>query len=244
VSRASVSRTVGLDETGILPGMGRLPRREEFLELGVFLLLIVPTMALSFLAVRGGQLPFPVVATATISRDLGLVALVFFFLFRNGESRTAVGWTGRGVVREIALGLVLFVPLLVGAQVLESTLRSAGLSAPSSPAPELVPVPDMGEMLLAIVLVTVVAVSEEIIFRGYILLRLSHLFGRRGAVVLSAIVFSIGHGYEGSAGVVTVGVVGLVLALVYLRRRSLVAPMVMHFLLDFLPIVLVPLLNR
>ncbi len=41
-----------------------------------------------------------------------------------------------------------------------------------------------------------------------------------------------------------VGVVGLVLALVYLRRQSLVAPMVMHFLLDFLPIVLVPLLNR
>lgn len=244
MSDAPSSKVAGFDETPISQRRARPSRRDEVVELGVFLLLIVPSMALSFFAVRQGQLPFPVVAVATISRDLGLVALVFFFLFRNGEPRAAVGWTGRGVVREIALGLGLFLPLLVGAQALESILRSAGLSAPTSPAPELVPVPDIGELLLAIVLVAVVAVSEEIIFRGYLLLRFSHLLrGRRGAVVLSAIVFSIGHGYEGPAGVVTVGVVGLVLGLVYLRRQSLVAPIVMHFLLDFLPIVLIPLLN-
>jgi membrane protease YdiL (CAAX protease family) len=35
----------------------------------------------------------------------------------------------------------------------------------------------------------------------------------------------------------------LMLALVYLWRRSLVTPIVMHFLLDFLAIVLVPLLK-
>jgi uncharacterized protein len=245
VSRASLSRIAGLDETATSPGTGRLPRRDEFVELGVFLLLIVPSMALSFFAVRQGELPFPVVAVATISRDLGLVALVFFFLSRNGEPLTAVGWTGRGILREIALGVGLFVPLLVGTQVLESVLRTAGLSAPQTPAPELVPVPDVGQLLLAVVLVVVVAVSEEIIFRGYLLLRFSHLLRARwGAVVLSAVIFSIGHGYEGGVGVVTVGVVGLVLALVYRWRQSLVAPMVMHFLLDFLPIVLVPLLNR
>jgi uncharacterized protein len=87
-------------------------------------------------------------------------------------------------------------------------------------------------------------VSEEIIFRGYLLLRFSHLLrGLGGAAVLSAAIFSIGHGYEGAAGVVTVGVTGLMFALVYLWRRSLVAPIVMHFLLDFLAIVLVPLLK-
>jgi membrane protease YdiL (CAAX protease family) len=61
------------------------------------------------------------------------------------------------------------------------------------------------------------------------------------AVVLSAAIFSLGHGYEGSAGVVTVGVMGLVFALVYLWRKSLVAPMVMHFLQDFIGIILLPL---
>lgn len=32
--------------------------------------------------------------------------------------------------------------------------------------------------------------------------------------------FALGHGYEGSAGVVTVGVMGMVFALVYLWRGS------------------------
>jgi membrane protease YdiL (CAAX protease family) len=43
--------------------------------------------------------------------------------------------------------------------------------------------------------------------------------------------------------VVTVGVMGAVFALVYLWRKSLVVPMVMHFLQDFLGTVLLPLLG-
>ena len=54
---------------------------------------------------------------------------------------------------------------------------------------------------------------------------------------------AVGHGCEGSAGLVTVGVMGAVFALVYLWRRSLVAPIVMHFLQYFLSIVLLPLLG-
>jgi hypothetical protein len=64
------------------------------------------------------------------------------------------------------------------------------------------------------------------------------------AALLSAAIFSLGHGYEGSAGVITVGVMGLVFGFVYLWRQSLVAPIVMHFLQDFIGIVLVPLLVK
>jgi membrane protease YdiL (CAAX protease family) len=244
VSTAPLLRTTEIDETAVPPTTDLPFRRGELTELGVFLLLIVPSMALSFFAVAQGQLPFPLVAFATISRDLGLVALIFFFLSRNGERPAALGWTARHAGREIALGIGLFVPLFIGAQALEGFLRSAGLSGPTSPAPNLVPAPDPIDLLLAIMLVAVVAVSEEIIFRGYLLLRFSHLLrGLGGAALLSAGIFSIGHGYEGAAGVVTVGATGLVLAFVYLWRRSLVAPIVMHFLLDFLAIVLVPLLK-
>jgi uncharacterized protein len=244
MSTSPLLRTTEVDETPVAAVTTPPFRRVELVELGVFLLLIVPSMALSFFAAAQGQVPFALVAFATISRDLGLVALIFFFLSRNGERPAALGWTGRRAGREIAVGIGLFVPLFVGAQMLESVLRSAGLSGPSSPAPNLVPSPDPIDLLLAMVLVGVVAVSEEIIFRGYLLLRLSHLMrGLGGAALLSAAIFSIGHGYEGAAGVVTVGVIGLMLVLVYLWRRSLVAPIVMHFLLDFLAIVLVPLLK-
>ena len=232
-----------LDDPALTSRTGHPSKRDEFVELGVFLFLIVPSMVLSFFAVADAQ-PFPLVAVATIARDLGLVALIFLFLARNGERRASIGWNWTDAGREIAIGVGLFVPFFVGAQMLESTLRSAGLSAPSSPAPNLVPVPDLTELLLAVALVSVVAVSEDIIFRGYLLMRFSHLLrGRTGPIVLSAVIFSIGHGYEGAAGVVTVGAVGLTLALVYSWRRSLVAPMVMHFLFDFLPIVLLPLLK-
>jgi membrane protease YdiL (CAAX protease family) len=67
--------------------------------------------------------------------------------------------------------------------------------------------------------------------------------GAPTAIVLSAFIFSIGHGYEGTAGVITVGVMGLAFALVYLWRRSLVAPMIMHCFVDFVSIVVAPVLG-
>lgn len=57
------------------------------------------------------------------------------------------------------------------------------------------------------------------------------------AVLISTVFFALGHGYEGTAGVATVGVMGLIFAFIYLWRGSLVAPMVMHFCQDFLGIV-------
>jgi membrane protease YdiL (CAAX protease family) len=92
--------------------------------------------------------------------------------------------------------------------------------------------------------VTVVAVAEETIFRGYLILRFKAVTGRTGAAaLLSSIVFSLGHGYEGMAGVISGFSIGVVLALVYLWRKSLVAPIVIHFLTDFATIILPTLLG-
>jgi uncharacterized protein len=63
------------------------------------------------------------------------------------------------------------------------------------------------------------------------------------AAFISAVIFSLGHGYEGTSGVITVGTMGLTFAVIYLWRQSLVAPMVMHFLQDFTGIVLAPWLG-
>jgi membrane protease YdiL (CAAX protease family) len=83
------------------------------------------------------------------------------------------------------------------------------------------------------------------IFRGYLILRLKAITASpAAAALLSDGIFSLGHGYEGSAGVVTVGFMGLVFALVYMWRESLVAPIVMHFLQDFIVIVLLPLFGK
>ncbi len=216
--------------------------RERQIELAVFLFLIVPSLVLSF--VHGGptRLPFVLLAVAVMSRDLALVALVVFFLWRNGESLRRIGWKRGGWSREVGLGLLLFFPLQAGAAVLEQALRRIGLSVPAHLPPGL-EASGLPQALVGLVLVTVVAIAEETIFRGYVLLRLKS-FGSRAAVavLLSSVVFAIGHGYEGTAGVVTVGTMGAVFALVYLWRGSLVAPVTMHFLVDFGSLVLFPLL--
>jgi membrane protease YdiL (CAAX protease family) len=236
----AVSNSVGAGhEHGKRPS-----RRVQLIEVAVFLFLIVPSMALSFLVVKQGHLSFVLTAVATILRDLGLVGLILFFLWRNGEPVDSIGWTSRKIREEIALGLWLFVPLFYGMILLEQALQAIGLSAPAAPLPSFLAAKGMAQSLLASLLVIVVAAAEETIFRGYLILRLQAVTARpAAAVVLSAVIFALGHGYEGSAGVVTVGVMGLAFALVYLWRQSLVAPMVMHFLQDFIGIVLLPMLG-
>ncbi len=137
----------------------------------------------------------------------------------------------------------MFVPMFYAAGALESVLISVGFTSPATPLPSVEASGGIYQSILGFILVTIVAISEETIFRGYLLLRFNNLFSNTTvAVILSAFIFSLGHGYEGTAGVVTVGFMGLVFAVVYLWRKSLVAPMVMHFLQDFIGIVLLPLL--
>lgn len=206
-----------------------------FIEVTVFLFLIVPSMVLSFFVVRPGELNFPLAALATIVRDLALTSLIFYFIWRNGEGLKSLGWDFTHGKREIVLAITLFVPLFFTAGILEHALHQAGFSAPKTPLPAFLDVKGPGELILAFVLVCVVAVTEETIFRGYLLLRFQKGLKLTPLVAafLSSVVFSMGHGYEGTAGVVTVGFIGLAFALVYQWRGSLVAPMVMHFLQDF-----------
>jgi membrane protease YdiL (CAAX protease family) len=227
-------------ETGATPGL-----KEQIIEVAIFNFLIIPSMVFSFFAVKVGNISFVIVAVSTLMRDLVLVSLILFFLWRNRESVYKIGWTLKNVRKEAGIGIVLFVPMFFAASLLESFLHEAGLSEPSNPMPALISEKGTGEFLLAFVMVVVIALAEETIFRGYLLLRFrAFMPGIFAPVMLSAVIFSLGHGYEGSAGAVTVGFIGAVFALIYLWRKSITAPVVMHFLQDFVGIVLIPLLNE
>ncbi|MFP5348248.1 MAG: CPBP family intramembrane glutamic endopeptidase [Gammaproteobacteria bacterium] len=218
-------------------------RRVQSIELVVFLLILLPLMALSALADRPDGLDFTTVAIAVIVHDLALLALVLFFVWRNGEGFAAIGWSRRHLAREIGIGLALFAPVFLAIAGLERLLRYAGLTAPEALPGYLMPAPGV-EYLLALVFLVVVAVAEETIFRGYLLRRFHTLTGSRvAALALSVSVFALGHGYQGSVGIVAVGVLGLVYALIYLWRGSLVAPTVMHFVQNAIGLYLAPLME-
>ena len=236
--------TASLEPNDLLEASPRRPSRQiQLIELGVFLLLIAPSMAASFLILSQERVRFMAEAILTIFNDLALLSLVLYFSWRNGEPFQNLGWTFNNFRKEIAWGLILFLPVYLGANLLEGALHTAGLSAPTK-LPSFLVVSGIINMLLVFILVTVVAVAEETIFRGYLILRFKAVTGRTGAAaLLSSIVFSLGHGYEGMAGVISVFSLGVILAIVYLWRKSLVAPIVIHFLTDFATIILPTLLS-
>jgi membrane protease YdiL (CAAX protease family) len=220
-------------------------RRKQAIEVSVFLFLIVPSLVISFFATGERALSFPFVAASTILRDLALVSLISYFVWSNREPVHHLGlFTGR-VWSEAFLGIVLYIPFFILISIIENILVDAGLSTRPETATSFLTPKGYPEFLLAVVLVIVVAISEELIFRGYLILRFTNTIGNVFyAVLLSSFIFSLGHGYEGSAGLVTVGIMGFIFALIYLWRMSLVAPIVMHFLQDFIGIVLVPFLHK
>ncbi len=222
----------------------RPPWTKALVELLVFLFLIVPSMVLSFFVVGQGNASFPVLALSTILRDLALLALIFYFAWRDQEPLGRLGWRYETLDGDIIWGFVLYVPLVVVVSLAEQGFHAAGLSGPATPPEARFHFVGTGQLALAVALVLVVAISEETIFRGYIFLRLRTVTGSTAvAVLLASIIFAIGHGYEGSLGVATVGFMGLLFNLIYLWRKSLVTPMILHFLQDFLAVVVAPFLQ-
>jgi membrane protease YdiL (CAAX protease family) len=184
---------------------------------------------------------FIVTALAAMFNDIALVMLVIFLLWHNQETPRLVGWVTKGFFDEVLIGVLLFLPMTYSLRVLEMFFHSIGLTVPKGHLPAFLTPSGTDQIILAVLLVIVVAIAEETIFRGYLILRLKNVTNSSAAaVLLSSLIFCIGHGYEGMAGVASIFVLGVFFSVVYLWRKSLVAPMVMHFLQDFTGIVLLP----
>lgn len=91
----------------------------------------------------------------------------------------------------------------------------------------------------AIVAVTA-GICEELLYRGVVLYALRHTFPHlalAGAVIISALIFGLGHAYQGWVGVLATAVLGAVLAVVYVATGSLLVPISVHILLDLRAVV-------
>jgi len=82
---------------------------------------------------------------------------------------------------------------------------------------------------------------EEFQWRGYLIERLGDLFGPRSipawmfVCVISAIIFGLGHAYQGTMGILRTGAIGLVFGLCYLAVERNLWPLVFaHVLIDTL----------
>lgn len=77
-------------------------------------------------------------------------------------------------------------------------------------------------------------IVEEVIYRGFVLWYLLLVMPAWAAVVVSSVVFGLGHSYQGRKGMVRVTLVGAVFAVLYLLTGSIWVPVAGHILLDVL----------
>lgn len=75
-------------------------------------------------------------------------------------------------------------------------------------------------------------ICEEILYRGFLMHVFCQAIGQWPALVLTSIVFGLGHAYQGTSGMAKSGFVGLVLGLLALFSGSILVGMVLHAVLD------------
>lgn len=75
-------------------------------------------------------------------------------------------------------------------------------------------------------------VSEELVYRGYLIWYLAGFVGAWPAALLAGVVFGILHVYQGPTGVLKTGVTGVAMGALYVGTGSLLWPMVLHAAVD------------
>jgi membrane protease YdiL (CAAX protease family) len=95
-----------------------------------------------------------------------------------------------------------------------------------------------------LVMVLRAGIAEEVFYRGYLMERLSRV-SRHWAIyfLLPLVVFALWHYRQGLGGIILSFCLGAVLAAMYWKKRDLKANIIAHFLVDFVPNVLVPMVG-
>lgn len=75
-------------------------------------------------------------------------------------------------------------------------------------------------------------VCEEVLYRGFLIAYLKAITGAWPSALLSSAVFGLGHSYQGTKGVIKTGILGLVMAGLYVISGSLIVPIVVHAVID------------
>ena len=177
-----------------------------------------------------GALSSPFVFALTLLDTLLLVGLVVFFMRAHHESVTEQLFGWRPKWGELMFGLVLIpasffvvIAVLLIVQLVAPWLRNV----PHNPLQDLVH-NRWDAVIFAFVVMIAGGVREEI-QRGFVLRRFEQYLGggTAGLVVFSAL-FGLGHLEQGYDVAFATAVLGAFWGAIYLRRRSILGPMVGH----------------
>ena len=179
---------------------------------------------------EAGRLSATYVLALTLLDAALVVGLTVLFLTRDGESPRSVFFGRRWPVVEARLGVLLVPIMFVGIVLVIGSLR---VWVPSLHNVERNPLQDLlaGPWRAAVFMTLVVVAGgvREEVQRAFILHRFDRYLGGGGVgLVLFSLAFGAGHLDQGRDVAVATACLGLFWGWLYLRRRSIVAPLVNH----------------
>ncbi|MEO8257431.1 MAG: type II CAAX endopeptidase family protein [Acidobacteriota bacterium] len=170
-----------------------------------------------------------VVALSLLDTAL-LVGLMVFFLYAHGEQPRDVFLGHRGVAPEARYGVpLIFLALTIGIVILATIQRyyPSLHTVEKNPLQALIRTP-RDAWLFALIVVVAGGVREEL-QRAFLLHRFEvWLGGATVGVIATSIAFGAGHLLQGVDAAIATGTLGAFWGIVYLRRRSVIAPVVSH----------------
>jgi membrane protease YdiL (CAAX protease family) len=178
-----------------------------------------------------GQLSPPFAFALLLIDSVVLIALMMLLTRAHHESPRDL-WVGhRPVWREAIYGIALvpLVFLLVGVIMTGLMRLLPGLhNVTENPIEQLASGGPQNAAMLGLIAVLAGGIREEL-QRAFLLRRFErHLGGPIVGVIVLSVAFGLGHYPQGWDAVIATGSLGVLWAIVYLRRRSSVAPMVSH----------------
>jgi len=184
----------------------------------------------------------PTASAGVLVRELAmwllLALLIWIILKRECLPLSSIGLRRDHLGRSLAWGLVVTLAVGIGLVLCLLAYQLLGIHYGS----------EGGKIAasLPITFLTVVraGVAEEVFYRGYAIERIEALIGSRwAAALISLACFGAFHYRQGWQGAVLVLVIGSIVTAFYVWKRNLIAVIVAHFLVDFVPNVLLPLLS-
>jgi membrane protease YdiL (CAAX protease family) len=216
------------------------PRRRAAAITGLVIALVVPALVTAFPVIPLGQDDNSTGAVllnevGTWALALSLLAIVLFWEKRPLAS---IG-LGRPTRAAILFGAKIVLGLVVLALVAGIAVQSTGLPMPQEPEEMVISLPLWLQLLVA----ASAGFTEEVLFRGYAIERMTELTGSRWiGAILPIVVFGAAHApFWGVGHAIVAGLTGLWLTLLYLWRRNLWTNITAHALLDGLVFVVVDL---
>lgn len=159
-----------------------------------------------------------------------IILLVLFFLRSHRESAREVLLGRRPPLREAALGVALIPAIFLTVVLILAALLTFAPwlhNVPRNPLEDLLTT--RRDALIFAAVVMIAGGLREEVQRGFILHRFGqYLGGMHVGVVAHSVVFGLGHIDQGYDAAIATGILGLIWGLIFIARRSIVAPVVSH----------------